>query len=296
MEQIKTIKNRIMAIALFMLVSVSAALAQAQTAKHIVERGETLETIAQKYGVTKDDIVKLNPDAAQFVYVGMELVVPTTTATAGKSSQDSVAGQRKNTSTVLTTSAPEETSYSDSEDESKWNTACEIGYGFIPKPDGAKGSNFTYEITVGATYKIIQGLYTSARIGYNSAIYNYHIGSYRTSEAGMNYESQTHFVEIPLEIGYKIQTDNQEFAIIPFGGFDFHIGVSGKTKLESNGSDAVENKQKIGGKIAMGARLGCRLRLWSFNISGAYHFSLNDNYKGAFGEDAYPEISVGWGF
>jgi len=76
MEQIKTIKNRIMAIALFMLVSVSAALAQAQTTKHIVERGETLETIAQKYGVTKDDIVKLNPDAAQFVYVGMELTVP----------------------------------------------------------------------------------------------------------------------------------------------------------------------------------------------------------------------------
>jgi len=95
MEQIKTIKSRIMAIALFMLVSVSAALAQAQTTKHIVERGETLETIAQKYGVTKDDIVKLNPDAAQFVYVGMELTVPMKAARQESETNDIVANNER---------------------------------------------------------------------------------------------------------------------------------------------------------------------------------------------------------
>lgn len=50
--------------------------AQDTTQKHIVERGETIESIAQQYGTTVDELVKLNPDASQFVYVGMELVVP----------------------------------------------------------------------------------------------------------------------------------------------------------------------------------------------------------------------------
>ena len=43
---------------------------------HIVDRGETLGDIAKKYGVSENDIIRLNPDAAQFVYVGMELVIP----------------------------------------------------------------------------------------------------------------------------------------------------------------------------------------------------------------------------
>lgn len=43
---------------------------------HIVERGETLQSISQKYGVTEQQIIDQNPDAAQFIYVGMELNIP----------------------------------------------------------------------------------------------------------------------------------------------------------------------------------------------------------------------------
>lgn len=75
MKQIK-IKSRMIALLAAVLMSSSVALAQTSTSKHIVERGETLESIAEKYGVSKDDLVKLNPDAGQFVYVGMELIVP----------------------------------------------------------------------------------------------------------------------------------------------------------------------------------------------------------------------------
>lgn len=75
MKQIK-IKSRMIALLAAVLMTSSIAFAQTSTSKHIVERGETLESIAEKYGVSKDDIVKLNPDAGQFVYVGMELVVP----------------------------------------------------------------------------------------------------------------------------------------------------------------------------------------------------------------------------
>lgn len=43
---------------------------------HIVDRGETLRSIAQQYGVSEQDIIKLNPEAAHYIYVGMELTIP----------------------------------------------------------------------------------------------------------------------------------------------------------------------------------------------------------------------------
>lgn len=49
--------------------------------RHIVERGETLESIAAKYGVTTRQIIELNPDAGTFTYVGMELIIPEGTQT-----------------------------------------------------------------------------------------------------------------------------------------------------------------------------------------------------------------------
>lgn len=55
------------------LISLSA---QTTTMTHVIDRGETIETIAEKYGVTPQSIIDLNPAAAQFVYVGMELTIP----------------------------------------------------------------------------------------------------------------------------------------------------------------------------------------------------------------------------
>lgn len=48
---------------------------------HTVERGETLESIAQKYHVTKNDIKKNNPYAEDAFYVGLKLYIPTSTKT-----------------------------------------------------------------------------------------------------------------------------------------------------------------------------------------------------------------------
>lgn len=61
-------------IALSMLIS-SESYAQ-QTVKHIVQKGETLSTIAAKYSVMPKDIIDLNPMAQRYVFVGMELQIP----------------------------------------------------------------------------------------------------------------------------------------------------------------------------------------------------------------------------
>ena len=52
-------------------------MAQSQTVTHIVKRGETIESIAEFYKVSVEDINKTNPNADGIVYVGMKLVIPT---------------------------------------------------------------------------------------------------------------------------------------------------------------------------------------------------------------------------
>ena len=52
------------------------AMAQAETATHIVQRGETMESIAKDYNVNVDALNRLNPNADGVVYVGMKLKVP----------------------------------------------------------------------------------------------------------------------------------------------------------------------------------------------------------------------------
>ena len=74
------------------LVSVVLAFAgYAEEKTHVVERGETLTTIAKTYGVTEQALVKANPDAASFCYVGMVLTIPEVTAVQGDARNGDVA-------------------------------------------------------------------------------------------------------------------------------------------------------------------------------------------------------------
>lgn len=73
------------------LVSVALAFAgYAEEKTHVVERGETLTTIAKTYGVTEQALVKANPDAASFCYVGMVLNIPEAVAAQGEARNDDV--------------------------------------------------------------------------------------------------------------------------------------------------------------------------------------------------------------
>lgn len=56
-------------------------MAQSQTVTHVVQRGETIESIAEIYKVSVEDINKANPNADGIVYVGMKLNIPASTTT-----------------------------------------------------------------------------------------------------------------------------------------------------------------------------------------------------------------------
>ena len=61
---------------LFIIIFVCTALNLSAQTQHVVQRGETLESIAQDYGVTVDQLKKAN-DKMRVVYVGKRIVIPT---------------------------------------------------------------------------------------------------------------------------------------------------------------------------------------------------------------------------
>lgn len=63
------------------LMLMSALVTQAQQVSHTIQRGETLESIAQKYQVSVDALKQANPDAIDVFYVGMKLNIPKETIT-----------------------------------------------------------------------------------------------------------------------------------------------------------------------------------------------------------------------
>lgn len=67
-------------------------MAQSQTVTHVVQRGETIESIAEYYKVSVEDINKANPNADGIVYVGMKLNIPTSSKPQIVSNNDNQGG------------------------------------------------------------------------------------------------------------------------------------------------------------------------------------------------------------
>lgn len=273
-------------------------MAQSQTVTHIVQRGETIESIAEYYNVSVEDIDKANPNMDGVVYVGLKLNIPTSSVQPKTSSRD-VSIETSQTQELTPERAPiknvskEDKKYSASSEDKKYGKfiiASEFGYGFI------KGSrNFMYEFTIGANYTLPYNLYVGARIGYNSANYN---ESIKIEGKNINAEQKCHFLQIPIEFGYSLKNESESLGLIPFVGFNTNIGWSGKYKqrILGTGGEESSKKLKIGGKVGIGARVGIRVHLMSLDITGSYQIPLNDKQKDCFGKDAFPEISLALGF
>lgn len=274
------------------------AMAQSQIVTHVVQRGETLESIAEYYKVSVDEINKANPNADGMVYVGMKLNIPTSSRPQKVSNNDNQGEptytQENNIENHSNDKVFQEhknsTAKNKDEKVGKFEFAGELGFGFIKGAD-----NFMYEATVGANYRLPYNLYVGARIGYNSANY---IGLIAIDGQNINAEQNYHLLEIPIEFGYSLKNESETLGLIPFVGFNTNIGLSGKYKQRVLGTGGKEGSQKvkIGGKVGVGARIGVRVCLWGFDITGAYQIPLNNKQKGWFGKDAFPEITLAWGF
>lgn len=279
---------------LFLLVVICCAcicvMAQTNTIKHTVDRGETLQTIAKRYATTAAKIIELNPDAKQFVYVGMELAIPVEKSTnVIKEEKREVGYNNLNVQNISDQTV--EKKVSDETDFSRWDFAFNIGYGFLPKPKekGVTGTNFSYMFTFGANYNVTKLFYVGARIGYNFVNHNallHKDGEY------LNLVTNNYMASIPVEAGYRFYLSDEKIALVPYAGVDFNYVVKCKQEV-GLGSNKEKKTVKPENRFGANARVGLRLKLWGFDLGGSYVFTLDKN----FGEnDGYPEISIGFGF
>lgn len=77
------------------------------TITHTVQRGETIESVAQKYGVSVYALQQENPDTKEYFYVGMKLTIPPKT----KVSTTSTPLPRQQTSSSGLNSSQRDTSF-----------------------------------------------------------------------------------------------------------------------------------------------------------------------------------------
>lgn len=278
------IPKKLLCALLLMIATCMAAMAQTAptTTTHIVDRGETLATIATAYGVTPEQIIALNPEAEQFIYVGMELTIPASAASNNSMSNNMAQSTPGNPVAYSQGSEmPEE--------ESDWTPLFNAGYGFL-KGDKAtingvkyKRSGYTLTFTIGAAYKI----YKSENINpYIGATIGYKLASWSEEYGNSSVDTNIHFITLPVEFGCKI---GNKLALIPSVGFDFDFCVAANQK-------SGKEKQKLKKNFCMEFKPGLRLNIHGFDIGCYLHVPLSDDTKFAFGDDAYPELMIGWSF
>lgn len=286
----KTLRKRLLSTIFMVTFGVCFAIAQTDTVKHTVDRGETLASIAKRYATTEAKIIELNPDAKQFVYVGMVLTIPVgKTTRTGKEMDESQSNdtvKHDNPNNFIADSKLEETEYS------KWKPIINFAYGFLPKPKGddIKGSNFDFSFNMGANYSVTKSFYVGARIGYSmvDTRTSMHIPNLGYQQISVN----NRVISMPLEIGYRLFLKEDDIALVPYAGIDVNCIV--KCTMES-GVGSHKEKETIDPDKRLGAngRIGLRLNLWILSLGCSYVFSFDENY----GENkGFPEISFGAAF
>ncbi len=83
-----------MRIILFVMMFIVSITFSAQTKVHTVQRGETVASVAKKYGISVDELKNANPNVNNHFYIGMSLIIPAN-KTALVHSEEIISSQQK---------------------------------------------------------------------------------------------------------------------------------------------------------------------------------------------------------
>lgn len=267
------------------------AMAQSQTITHIVQRGETIESIADYYKVSVADINKANPNADGIIYVGMKLNIPTSTSpkneTRTEKTTTSGISSNENTSYVLQSSTTKK-SYDNETTLGLQFARVKASYLFPTEMEkssrGHYRSSYNLSFVLEGEYVFNPNIFAGFGLGYMAQ------GSCNSDrnqdEDGIRYQqykSQYHYVMVPLSIGYRMPI-TKNVNIDAYTGPVVTCVVAGNSQYRTSTSEKW-NKKKL--KDMKNVKyftpfwnIGARVNLWSFELGAEYWYLLTKTNEG----------------
>ena len=259
-------------------------MAQSQTVTHVVQRGETLESIAEYYKVSVEDIDKANPNADGIIYVGMKLVIPTEMAEVTAKPTN----HAKNDKTVTTSLGTLDTPKSENKfhtthaphNKNLWKlkviagltsgswTGKDFKDGNVDTEYGQASvkNKATYQFHVGliADYVFSKNVYAGLGLVFNQSGYkqDYLMTSGRYwDDEGVNYDGEqtvkmtTNKFDIPIHVGGMFNLSSETRLFLEAGPY-ISYAISGNKKrtgysteykdIHSSETEPINEKEKIG--------------------------------------------------
>lgn len=267
------------------------AMAQSQTVTHIVQRGETIESIADYYKVSVADINKANPNADGIIYVGMKLNIPASTSPKNET--------RTEKTTTSGISSNENTSYAPQSSTTKksYDNETTLGLQFArvkasylfptemeKSSRGHYRSSYNLSFVLEGEYVFNPNIFAGFGLGYMAQ------GSCNSDrnqdEDGIRYQqykSQYHYVMVPLSIGYRMPI-TKNVNIDAYTGPVVTCVVAGNSQYKTSTSEKW-NKTKL--KDMKNVKyftpfwnIGARVNLWSFELGAEYWYLLTKTNEG----------------
>lgn len=311
-------------IVLAIIVAMTANIAMAQSTKvHVVERGETIETIAKKYGITKDALVMLNPDAAQFVYVGMELTIPMVDSLIVKESGNAQA----ETSDVSQNSESIENSEelkqsSNHEKDSRYEYEIFAGLsvnGFTGTDAENYDTKCGFNVGVSGRYYILDNFFAEASLAIATKGYQYDSLASSGSnwdDEGANYDGElttkytSYNIDVPVLLGYRVSVNDDLSLKIKAGPY-FTYALSGKETekgfqtiypdIHSSETEHIDEETKIGDmdgfkNFGYGVHAGLSIDYKNYILSAYYQRGLSKVFDENKAYEQNILVSVGYRF
>lgn len=278
---------------LFLLVTCCPSGFSQEVKVHIMQRGETPESIASKYGLTLDELKKGNPAIDKMYYVGMKLTIPEKKIIFTKNGEVKQPGKlpvedipsngngkatnKKNYELDFYAGVSLNNNYGDDIEDTKNNTGFHAG--------------------ITARYIFATNFFADISFGYATKGYKQEntqsSGQYWDDE-GANYDSQnkitmqTSNIDMPIHFGYRIKISDALSVDLKLGCY-LTYALSGKRKnvgtftfypdIHSSETDFISSTTYIKDVrykrfgVGLDAGLGVRIKK-HFILSGSYQHGL----------------------
>lgn len=282
--------KRILSFMVSLLICITSMAQQVTT--HTVAPGETLASIASKYGVSEEALKEANPETKKHLYTGMELAIPNVNKNVVSPVVPSppnpapinavVPSENKKTTNNSYTN--ETVTFNDKEGNAgKVSVAGEALFSYLIPSFGEDSEYMEAEfscgmaLSMGARFYPTNNIYVEGMAGWKWLL------SKTGLKGSKSYEKNTytfHYVTIPLHVGVTIPSSSK-IAFGLFGGTRIDIPVSSKMKKQE-----VESTVNI--PVTALLEVGLDIKIDSDNtIRLQYDYSPSEKNR-------YSLISIGW--